>query len=75
MLVTFTNLTVDIPGMTYEWTFGDGGISTLENPSYTYSAAGAYTVRLTVVLPYGSDVCSVGETKTGPGGLGYIVVT
>ena len=30
------------------WTFGDGGTSTLANPSHTYAAAGSYTATLTV---------------------------
>ncbi|MCI4337086.1 MAG: PKD domain-containing protein [Thermoplasmata archaeon] len=33
---------------TYLWKFGDGGQSTLANPSHTYSGAGQYTVSLTV---------------------------
>src|SRR5213076_2235116 len=33
----------------WQWTFGDGTTgSTAQNPSHTYSAAGAYTVTLTV---------------------------
>ena len=32
---------------TYAWTFGDGGTSSLANPSHTY-AAGTYTATLTV---------------------------
>lgn len=32
----------------YQWTFGDGGTSTEENPSHTYAAAGAYTAELVV---------------------------
>ena len=48
------------------WTFGDGGTSTLTNPSYTYNTPGAYTVSLTVSGPGGSD----SETKTG-----YITVS
>lgn len=32
----------------YQWTFGDGGSSTEENPQYTYAAAGNYTATLTV---------------------------
>lgn len=30
------------------WDFGDGQTSTVANPTHTYSATGAYTVRLTV---------------------------
>ena len=32
----------------YSWDFGDGGSSTEQNPSHTYTAAGTYTARLTV---------------------------
>ncbi len=36
-------------GATYSWDFGDGiGTSALENPCYTYAAAGTYTVTQTV---------------------------
>lgn len=34
--------------ITYSWVFGDGGTSTLANPTRTYSAAGTYKARLTV---------------------------
>ena len=40
----------------WAWTFGDGGTSTERSPSHTYSAAGEYTVSLTVTGPDGSDV-------------------
>ncbi|BAJ01893.1 hypothetical protein SVI_1922 [Shewanella violacea DSS12] len=32
----------------YEWNFGDGSVSTQANPTHAYSAAGSYTVTLTV---------------------------
>ena len=41
------------------WSFGDGGTSTDQNPSHTYSIPGIYTVSLTVSGPGGSDT----ETK------------
>ncbi len=34
--------------ITYSWTFGDGGTSTLANPSHAYASAGPYTARVTV---------------------------
>lgn len=37
------------------WNFGDGSTSTEVNPSHTYSAAGSYTVSLTVTGAGGSN--------------------
>lgn len=37
------------------WTFGDGGLSTLQNPSHTYQQAGVFTVSLTISGPGGTD--------------------
>jgi len=66
LTVNFTDLSSGNPD-TWSWDFGDGvGTSSLQNPSYTYTAAGTYTVELTVTSPYGSDT----ETK-----LDYITVT
>lgn len=36
------------PIVSYSWNFGDGKISTLMNPSHTYTAVGDYNVELTV---------------------------
>jgi len=44
----------------WSWSFGDGGTSTLQNPSHTYNIPGTYTVSLTVEGLGGSDL----ETKT-----------
>ncbi|MDR2039886.1 MAG: PKD domain-containing protein [Bacteroidales bacterium] len=35
-------------GKVYNWSFGDGSTSSLENPVHTYQDAGTYTVTLTV---------------------------
>ncbi len=37
------------------WSFGDGGTSTSTSPSHTFTAAGSYTVALTVTGPGGTD--------------------
>lgn len=37
-----------VSNYTYQWSFGDGGISILANPSHTYQSAGPYNVTLTV---------------------------
>ena len=46
----------------WHWNFGDGAVSTQQNPAHTYSSPGIYTVSLTVTDSQGiSDT----ETKTG----------
>ncbi len=43
--ITFNN--TSIPGVTnFQWDFGDGGTSTVTNPSYTFNTPGCYTVSL-----------------------------
>ena len=39
----------------WNWDFGDGNTSTLKNPKHTYSAVGAYTVKLNVSNSDGSS--------------------
>ena len=43
------------------WDFGDEVTSTLESPSHTYTATGAYAVTLTVSGPEGSDTETKGD--------------
>ena len=38
---------------TYNWNFGDGSTSSLENPTHTYSNPGTYSVTLIVGSPHG----------------------
>jgi PKD repeat protein len=65
---SFTDLSfVDATGgsiTAWAWTFGDGGTSTLQNPTHIYGAAGTYTITLTV-----TDTNSNTSTAT----LGIIV--
>jgi len=63
--VSFTDNTTNTP-TSWSWDFGDGGSSTVQNPSHTYNSTGTYTVSLTATNSCGSD----GETK-----LDYITVT
>ena len=48
--VTFSAQATDPNGdtLSYAWEFGDGATSTEQSPSHIYTAAGAFTVRLTV---------------------------
>jgi len=59
LTVTFTDLSTNSP-TSWSWTFGDGNLSSAENPSHTYASAGTYTVSLNATNAYGSDT----ETKT-----------
>jgi PKD repeat protein len=45
--------------ISWNWTFGDGGISGARHPSHIYEDAGSYTASLTASGPGGSDT----ETK------------
>ncbi len=63
LLVNFTNTTVlgTVVPTAYLWNFGDGATSTSENPSHTYTSAGAYDVRLTVSSSQGSVSTTVSD--------------
>ncbi|AAM07636.1 cell surface protein [Methanosarcina acetivorans C2A] len=67
MIVNFTDLSTRSPD-TWEWDFDNDGTvdSTEQNPSYTYTSAGTYTVNLTVANANGTD----SELKTD-----YIIVS
>ena len=63
--VSLTDTSIGSP-TSWSWNFGDGSNSTVQNPVHTYSAAGNYTVSLTVSNAGGSNT----TTKTD-----YITVT
>jgi PKD repeat protein len=65
LTVWFTDESTEDP-TSWEWDFGDGGSSTEQNATHTYTAPGTYTVSLTVGNKVGRDTL----TKTG-----YITVT
>lgn len=65
LTVTFSDQSTNTP-TSWQWEFGDGSASTLQNPSYSYNNVGTYTVMLTATNEFGTDT----ETKTD-----YIVVT
>lgn len=57
--VNFQNQSVN--AVSWAWDFGDGGTSTAQNPSHTYTTLGSYTVRLVVT---GSNGCTDTIRKT-----------
>jgi PKD repeat protein len=48
LLVKFTDTSGTINPTAFLWTFGDGGTSTSENPSYTYNIPGVYNVTFKI---------------------------
>jgi len=52
--VCFTDKSAGSPTK-WEWSFGDGTSSTVQNPIHKYSKAGKYTVKLTVTNAEGSN--------------------
>lgn len=58
--------TSDNTPTSWSWIFGDGGTSTSQNPKYTYTTSGTYSVKLTAKNDGGSNT----STKAG-----YIVVS
>lgn len=47
-IVNFTDTSTVQSPLAWSWDFGDGGTSTLQNPTHTYFSDGAYDVRLSV---------------------------
>ncbi len=54
LTVQFQDASSGVP-FEWLWTFGDGGTSTLQNPSHAYAHAGIYSVTLQVTNQNGSD--------------------
>jgi PKD repeat protein len=51
----------------YEWDFGDGTTATGPTPSHTYTAAGTYTVELTVIDSNGGTDTTTRTVTVDPG--------
>ena len=65
LAVQFTDASTGGPA-SWAWDFGDGATSTEQSPAHTYTAAGTYTVNLTVSNAAGSNTLSRS---------GYVTVT
>ena len=63
-MISFTNETTGLNITGYNWDFGDGGsTSTEENPTFSYAAAGDYTVGLTVTNATGGSTVFTREVN------------
>ena len=59
-LINFLNQSSGPGALSYSWSFGNGGTSTVQNPSTVYNSAGTYSVKLSVQSDLG---CSGSATK------------
>jgi len=55
LTVQFTDQSTNTP-TSWMWKFGDGGTSTLKNPSHTYNTISTYTVSLIAINSCGSSI-------------------
>ena len=55
--VSFGDTSTGVP-TSWQWNFGDGGTSTVQNPSHSYPTEGSYTVTLIAGNSSGSDTAS-----------------
>jgi PKD repeat protein len=69
--IEFQNTTED--GNSFSWTFGDGGFSSVENPSYIFDAAGTYDVKLTATNDAGEQAKVKSLTITEPTNLSFTI--
>jgi PKD repeat protein len=65
LAVRFTNTSTGEAITGLSWDFGDGGTSTEQSPSHTFTAGGTYTVTLTVTNPAGST-CTTRTVSVAP---------
>lgn len=67
--ISFTDQTIDNarPIQSWFWDFGDGGIDSVQNPTYTFNEAGEYTVCLITGNVCGTDtVCNSVKVSCTP---------
>jgi PKD repeat protein len=76
-IVDFTDTSTDSDGTVteWDWVFGDGYKSTLQNPSHTYGADGTYTVTLRVTDNQGRVSAATLAEVTVAAGAGVPVFT
>lgn len=70
--VTFINASSG--ATTYAWDFGDGEMSTEENPVHTYAAAGTYSVTLTASNPTNTNAVTQDVLTAHAGDLSRVIV-
>lgn len=67
-VVQFTDESTGGVATSWYWNFGDGGGSTLQHPSHTYTVPGTYSVGLFATNAYGTNTLwRTGYIHVGPG--------
>lgn len=66
-VVNFTDESFNNP-TSWTWTFGDGGNSSVQNPSHVYTANGMYNVKLVSCNSYGCDSITISVLISNVGG-------
>lgn len=76
LTATFTDESTDGDGsiVSWMWSFGDGGSSTDQSPSHTYTAAGTYAVSLAVMDDEGATDTTDQAVSVSSGGASQIVL-
>jgi len=69
--IQFTNLSEE--ATSYQWEFGDGNSSVLEDPYYIYDRSGIYDVKLTAYNEAGEEAKTESVTIHKPTVLGFLV--
>ncbi len=59
------NITTSGTVTSYQWDFGDGGTSTLQNPSHTYTTTGRFDLRLIIITSQGCTDTLIVKIKAG----------
>lgn len=67
--IVFENTTED--ANSFSWTFGDGGFSSVENPTYIFDAAGSFDVKLTATNDAGEQAKIKTIQITEPTNMGF----
>ena len=75
LTANFTDSSTDAGGTisSRAWTFGDGGTSTATNPSYTYAAAGTYSVSEKVTDNLGATNTKTSSVTVSSGGSSQLL--